>query len=259
MILLTQTAVSRTDFGIGDGHAFAVVAAGHPVPTDLPIVTLDDLLKAPLAYLSDPGTMVVVGLSRLLTPSNRVKVGPLVMRQRPGIRRVVADDVLFVGDPWRLWWHFYAVGREQWGFPNSFLAESRWRMAVEKQTENPFSVERVCAAMNGVVRARGPFRFGAVAVDVVHVAPEVHAAYAEEKERAFADEKTLSAIVKRLASVAQAAVPERQIPAVGSLWRKPPVRIVRTDLKVDDFLVNQITERMALTNAISDAAVGSTS
>ncbi len=257
MILLTQTPVCRADFGIDPAaRAFAVVAHGHPAPVDVPALSLTELLDDPLSHLREPGTMVVVGFSRLLTPSNRVKVGPYLLRQRPGIRRVVADDVMFVSEPWRLWWHLFAVGREAWGFSNSFLAESRWKMAVEKQTEDPFSISRVQGAIRGVVRARDPFRFPPVEVEVVPVGAEVHAAYAEEKERAFTDEKTLPAIVKRLAAIADHALPARHIPSVASLWRSPPTRIVRTDLKVDEFLVEQIVHRMALTNAIADVAEG---
>jgi hypothetical protein len=234
---------------------FAVVAKGFVAPAGMEIVDIEDIVREPTRLV--PGlTFVVVGLSRMMTPSNRVRLGGVLHDARRGVRRIVVDRQLFVGEPWRLWWHFRCVGADDgpWGLTDSFLAETRWQRAREQRTTCPFALDAVVTAAKGVVRAEDAFRFGPVDVDERPVSDAVRAAYAREKERAFTNEKTLPAIIRRLAAVATEALPERAVPSAGpSLWDHPPSRIVCTDLAVDRFLVGEVLDRMALTNAVANA------
>lgn len=235
------------------GRAFAIVAPGYVAPVGLPVIPIGDILARPERHLASPGTMVVVGLSRLMSPSNRVCLGRALLRPRPGIERISVDDVLFVSEPWRAWWHFRAVGADApWRLTDSFLAETRWRTALETGAPDPFSADAIVSAARGMAVAPDPFRFPTVEVEVRPVSAEVRAEYAREKELAFEHERTVAAIVRRLSSVAQGAEPKRSIPSTASLWRRPPERIVRTDLPVDEWLVGQLLDRMATTNAVAD-------
>lgn len=246
---------SRVDVDV-DMPAIAVVAPGREGPSGIPVVKLEELLATPAKWLDggEPLTMVVVGLSRMMTPANRVKLGRVILRPRAGLRRVSIDDVLFLSEPWRMWWHFRAVGADEpWGLTDSFLAETRWKAAIELRTENPFSTERVCAAARGVIEARDPFRFAPIDVQVRPASATDHLQYAALKEECFTHERTVSAIIKRLAKFAQESVPERAIPTPARLFSSPPRRIVRTDLAVDTWLVGELLERVALTNAIAEA------
>ncbi len=248
-IVLTRKKAELTDVR---GRAFAIVAPGYEAPCGVEAVTLDAVLADPERWCEGGATMVIVGLSRLMTPSNRVKLGRVLLRPRAGLRRISVDELLFVSEPWRLWWHFYAVGAAgHWGLTDSFLAETRWNAAVEMQTPDPFGVESVSVAAAGVVRAIDPFVFQPVAVDTIPATKEVHAAYSQLKETLFTHEKTVAAIIKRLAAFAQASCPDRAVPSSAQLFKKPPARIVRTDLAVDTFLVGQLLDRIRLTNAIA--------
>jgi len=237
-------------------RAFAVVAPGYPTPVGLPVVELATLLERREEWLGAPGTMVVVGLSRLMTPSNRVKLGQVLLRPRPHLHRISVDEVLFVSEPWRMWWHFYAVGAERWGFTDSFLAETRWKNAHELRTSDPFGVEAVLRAMDGVVAGDEPFRFPEIEVETIEAPSRVHADYAAVKEEAFANEKTVAGIIRRLAAFAQQAEPRRAVPTPARLFRRGAAvpRIVATDLPVDRYLVAKHLEYVTLTNAIADKA-----
>lgn len=246
-IVLTSSVVDCRH--LTDG--FAIVGSGYPSPIGIPAVTLDEAMEAPGKLR---GTMVIVGLSRMMTPSNRAKVDQVFHRPWDGLRRVCVDDRLFWGDPWRMWWLFFAVRHNPWGFTDSYLAEGRWKAAKERQTEDPFCAGPVLSAMRGVVDVRpDAFRFGPIHVDERPVSADVHAEYAREKEAAFTDEKTLPAILKRLSAVAQRALPERAVPSPSRFFAAPPRQIVCTNLAVDRFLVGDLLERRALTNAVANA------
>lgn len=238
------------------GRAFAVVAPDYEAPAGIPVVSIDEVIAAPETWFGAPGTMVVVGLSRMMTPANRVKLGRAILRPRPGIRRISVDEVLFISEPWRLWWHFHAVGESAfWGLTDSFLAETRWKRAIELQEEDLFGVKPVREAMRGIVRGIDPFRFSPIDVEVRRVSARTHTSYAKLKERLFTHEKTIGAIIKKLAAFAQNEVPERSIPSPSAIFKKPPTRIMRTDLKVDEMLVGALLDRVTLTNAIADASL----
>jgi hypothetical protein len=235
------------------GHGFAVVAAGYEPPIGIRVVTLNDLMANTARWLDKPITMVVVGLSRMMTPTNRVQLGRVFLRPRDGLHRIMVDRQLFVSEPWRMWWQFRAVGADgPWGYTDSFLAETRWNRAIEMQEPDPFGIEPMLRNMRGVVRVVDAFRFGPIDVDVRRTDDRMKRRYAELKEEVFTHEKTLPAILRRLSQFAQEAEPDRSVPTAARLFAKPPTKIVRTDLAVDEFLVGQLLARVALTNAIAE-------
>lgn len=250
-ILLTS---DPNDLPRVDGPAFAVAAKGWCAPAWLPVVDVEDILTEPRRYFTGESvTMVTFGLSRLLTPSNRVRMGQALLRPWPGLQRLSVDSLLFVAEPWRMWWHFFAVGAEHWNYADSYAAEAKWNFAMETRGDDPFAIDRVREAMAGIVRVESSaFRFGPIAIEERPVSADVREEYAAEKEAAFADEKTIAAILRRLTAVAQRACPERSIPTASRLYERPPRRIVHTDLAVDRFLVGQLLERVELTNAIAE-------
>jgi hypothetical protein len=244
----------------GTGPVYAIVAPGYPAPPGMDVASVDRVLAEPGQWLERQGTQIVVGMSRLLTPSNRVRLGQAVLRPRQGLTRISVDELLFVSDPWRAFWHFYAVGaHEGGGLTDSYLAETRWKAAHEMRTPDPFNRERIVSAMDGIVEGHDPFRFGPVEIETRLSPEDAHLRYVLEKERAFTDEATFPAIVRRLAGIAQDAVPERSIPGISSIFRhrdRRPIRIVRTDLKIDEYLVGELLHRIEITNAIAGAAGG---
>ena len=249
-ILLTQR---KADLG-NIGPAFAIVANGYEAPVNVPTVPLEVVLADAERLLDGSKTMVVVGLTRMMTPTNRVQLGRVFLRPRSGLTRICVDRTLFVGEPWRAWWMFRAVGEDGYfGLTDSFLAETRWNAAEEMGTEDPFSWEHLSRAMEGVVRVDDALRLCPLAWNTVETDDATKAEYAEEKERAFTNEKTLPAIVRRLTRVAQRAVPDRQVPELASLYRsKSERKPIRTDLGVDAFLSARLDSRIRLTNAVAD-------
>lgn len=250
-IILTS---SRVDLGL-DGPCYAVVAPGYEPPVDVPVVDVEDIVADPAPFFAEPATMVLVGLSRMLNPTNRVRLGQALLRPRDGIRKVCIDRHLFVVDPWRMFWQFFAVEHNPWGYTDSFLAQSRWERAFAEQDADPFGPEPTLAAMRGVVEVRDDaFRFPTVEIEEVAMDASTHAAYAEEKQRAFTHDKTFAAIKRRLVDFAKDALPRRAIPTKAHIFKRPPLHIVHSDLGIDRFLVGELLSRIEITNTIAGVA-----
>lgn len=245
----------RTDIALPEVDAGAIVVRhkSYEAPRTGPAarhMIWEDFLEAPRAWMSGTSTMVVVGLNRILTPANRTKLGPYLLRPIAGLRRISVDRTLFTVEPWRAWWHFGAVGAPFQDYTYSFLAESHWRAAQDGVRPDPFTLETITEAGRGVIVTHGEPWFSPLEVHRVTMRDEVRAAYLEEKERAFEEEHTPKAIIKRLAEFAQQAMPERSIltPARMFATRRPAVR--QTDLGVDDWLVGQLRGLVNLSNGI---------
>lgn len=194
--------------------------------------------------------LVLVGLNKIITPANRVKVGGMVLRPRKW-RRHSVDQTLFVSEPWRAWFHFGCVGSPYHGYSYSYLAETDWRAFGEgKRERDPFSLEALIGAGAGVIRSEYRRLFD-VSVRVVPVAAAVHAEYAAAKEAAFTSEHTLSGILRRLEGFVQRALPERRIPSTARLFTSTQHEIVRTDLMVDEFLTARLLSLADLTNQVA--------
>jgi hypothetical protein len=236
-----------------DERVICVAAKGWGA--EMATTALDDALADPPNVLAPPCVLLALGLSHLWTPSNRVALGRIFHNPRPGIRRVVVDDRMFVGEPWRLWWLLKVVDAvSAWEYTDSYRAESRWRSALDHQEPDPFRWEVVREALAGAVRGTSVPRFPPIAVEVRQVSDMELANYQVEKAAAFRDEKTLPAILRRLEAIAKRAVPDRAVPTSAAFFTTKPARIVRSEFPIDEFFVDQLIERADLTNRIAEFA-----
>jgi hypothetical protein len=200
--------------------------------------------------LSGRSVMVIVGLSRIASPGNRTKVGPLLWGPIQGVRRISVDRTLFVAEPWRAWWHFGAVGARYREYTYSYLAESHWRAAQEGVREDPFTIGAIAECGAGIITSHYGKFFDPLDIETVQLPQDAHAEYQELKAATFDEEHTAKAIIARLAEFAQKACPQRCLPTTARLFSKDSHRIVMTDLAVDEFLVGQLRDLVALTDAV---------
>lgn len=214
-------------------------------------------LASPLRALRRADLVVVTGLgSRLVTPANRVRLGPYLTEPWDGPPRVSVDTGLFVGEPWRLWWHFGCVGAPFGPYATSYALETRWRGYLDRRVpKDPCALVDIVQWGQGVIRSDAPCAFAPPRINTISLPADVHAAYAVEKARAFEEATSLPGILARLGRFAQARCPQRAMPRGASLFTcdASPPQITRTDLPIDNYLLSVALERMALTNAIGEA------
>lgn len=118
------------------------------IPSDLPDktlviyrdgfgYTLPDIKKAEyiefLEYknkysLLEPEYIVVVGLNRIITPSNRCDmVNEYLQTMTPSTPKICIDTDPFIGEPWRLWFHYSIANCGKFNITYSYAIETEWR------------------------------------------------------------------------------------------------------------------------------------
>ena len=222
-------------------------------------VLADDFVANPRKYYDGCDVVVLLNLvSRIIRPGSRMKYGQFLTDPWTGPQRLSVDTHAFIGEPWRMWFHFGAVeapfGEPHEKFHTSYRVETDWRFyldgKLEEQTCNMTRLKRFGA---GVLVWRDGYRVEQHEVEVLPMSASTHDAYQQEKEAAFADERTPNAIIKRLATFAQRACPERTLPDV---FASPRHKLIVTDLGVDRWLTSQARMMVDLTNNIAEAFHG---
>lgn len=222
-------------------------------------VEVDEFVANPRRYYAGVDVVVLLNLvSKVIRPGSRMKYGQFLTDPWVGPQRLSVDTHAFIGDPWRMWFHFGAVdapfGEPSEKYHTSFRVETDWKFWLEgKLSEQPCNIARIKRFGEGVLVFRDGFRFDEVSIDVVEADVETKAAYAREKEAAFAECRTSAALIKRLGAFAQLRCPGRSFT---ELHGSRSIRIVATDLGIDRWLVSQAKLSIDLTNSIAEAFDG---
>jgi len=78
--------------------------------------------------LFNPPAIVVIGLNRIITPSNRCDmVNEYLQTMTPNIPKVCIDTAPFIGEPWRLWFHYSIAGCGRFNVNYSYAIETEWK------------------------------------------------------------------------------------------------------------------------------------
>ncbi len=212
-------------------------------------------LDDPWKSLQDVETLVIVGMSAIVTPSNRTKTGPY-LNEPFNIHRESVDRTLFVGEPWRAWWHWGCVGAKWAGVSHSFALEGLWNQYMDARRDDPCSLQSFLSmGENVVVSGSNTPRFNGMSVETIHVDGDVLDRYQEEKAMAFEQETTWRGLVRRLGAFAQEVEPLRSMPRLSDLFKclgiKKP-EIIATDLPVDVWQVSHFQYIIDLVDGIAD-------
>lgn len=72
--------------------------------------------------------IIFVGLNRMITPSNRCEmVNDYMQNMTRNIDKVSIDTAPFIGEPWRLFFHWDVTNNDQFGLPHSYAMETEWK------------------------------------------------------------------------------------------------------------------------------------
>jgi hypothetical protein len=226
---------------------------GQPPVAGMPAMPFSDFRIDARRHVEALDALVFVGLSRAMTPANRTDmVWEVLFNKAAGLRKYSVDSVLFVGEPWRMWFHFGLTGATYRDYTYSYIAESQAKSWLDgARDDDPFALDESVRWCRPSVRSSGTPWFAPLAVEVIPLPAEVHARYAEEKARAFDEEQAVGRVVARLERVAAAALPRRRLPSSGRLWATRKPSVVVSDLPVDAWLVARLRHLVDLTNAIA--------
>jgi len=206
-------------------------------------------------YFAGVRSVVFVGANKFFNSSTRNHpVFDVLQYGLPGVERFSVDTSPYIGPLWRLWSHFSFAGVPFGDYTYSYLLESHYNSFKEGvRAENPLSDEEIRRYARGNVLLDYEHYFAEPMIEVVPMPPGVHAIYEERKEELFETEDDIKPILRGLAQVAKSACKERRIPAEHKIFETPDaVRIVRTDLKIDEVLTNILLEKMREVNHICE-------
>lgn len=85
----------------------------------------------------EPSTIVLIGLNRMVTPSNRCDfIHAYLTVMTPHIHKIAIDTAPFIGEPWRLYFHYQAANCfDKFGANYSYPIEGEWRRWFERDVE----------------------------------------------------------------------------------------------------------------------------
>lgn len=71
---------------------------------------------------------IMVGVNRMINPSNRCDmVNEYLQTMTPNISKISIDNSPFIGEPWRLWFHYSITNTGQFNITYSYAIETEWQ------------------------------------------------------------------------------------------------------------------------------------
>jgi len=76
----------------------------------------------------EPNMVIMVGLNRIITPSNRCDfINEFLQTMTAHIPKISIDNSPFIGEPWRLWFHYSIANCGNFNITYSYIIETEWK------------------------------------------------------------------------------------------------------------------------------------
>lgn len=205
-------------------------------------------------YFSGKENVVYVGLNKMFTTSTRFHpVWDLLQYNMPkGIQKYCVDIAPYMGPLWRLWPQFNLAGVQTGDYTYSYLLESHYNAFLEgARVDNPLSIDNIKEWAFNNVQIDYQIYFSEPSIKIVEMPEDIHEGYQTLKEDLFDTYDTIGPILKKLTSYAKEHCKERKIPQEFKIFETPyHVNIIRTDLKIDEYLTGKLVTKMKEVNEI---------
>jgi hypothetical protein len=170
------------------------------------------------------------------------------------IKLISIDTSPYIGPLWRLWAHFYFTKTAFGEYTYSYLLESHFNGFQDGvRPENPLAYEKIREYASGNVSIEYERYFAEPIIEVIELTASAHVEYQELKADLFEEHDHIQKIIKGLADFAKESCPERRIPAEHKIFEtSEKINIIRTDLKVDEYLTNCLLKKIDEVNAVCE-------
>lgn len=205
-------------------------------------------------YFSGKNAVVFVGLNKMFTTSTRFHpVWDLLQYNLPSnIKKYCVDIAPYMGPLWRIWPQFNLAGLQTGEYTYSYLLESHYNAFLEGvRTDNPLSIGNIKQWANGNIQIDYTKFFEDPEIKIIKMSEDVHEGYQTLKADLFETYDSIGPILKQLAAYAKEHCKERKIPQEFKIFETPgSVEIIRTDLKIDEYLTGKLVTKMKEVNQI---------
>jgi len=119
------------EFKLGSNFGKDTIVIYHAM-YDKPDVTAGQIIeweKYKVVYSNlEPSRIVLIGINRMITPSNRCDfIHAYLAVMTPQISKIIIDTSPFIGEPWRLYFHYQIVNSfSKFGANYSYPIEGEW-------------------------------------------------------------------------------------------------------------------------------------
>ena len=82
--------------------------------------------------------LIIVGLNKIITPSNRTDmVNDFIQTMTRNIPKISIDNQPFIGEPWRLWYHYDVTNiSDKFAVPHGYAIETEWQKWFYREDNN---------------------------------------------------------------------------------------------------------------------------
>lgn len=91
-----------------------------------------------------PKNIIMIGTNRIFVPSRRCDlIFEYLQTMTSHIKKISIDTCPFIGEPWRLWFHYSLVYGEWLGYRYSYIVETDWKHYFERDSEKSVVTDKV--------------------------------------------------------------------------------------------------------------------
>lgn len=207
-------------------------------------------------YFAGMQTVVFVGANKFFTTSTRFHpVFEILQYGLNGLERFAVDRSPHIGPIWRIFPHFSLAGVPFGEYTYSYLLESHYNSYLAGvRADNPLDVELIKQYASENVSIDYQKFFAEPKVEIIEMSSDVHEGYQARKEELFYEHSDINKIVKGLTDFAKASCKKRLVPYEHKIFETPEdVHVIRTDLKVDEYLTSELLNKITEVNRVVEA------
>jgi len=119
---------SKADCGDIPPETFIVFHDGYKLP-NIPGADYLPFTEFKYKYPSlNPNKYIFIGMNKMINPSNRCEmVFDYMQTLTRNISKMSIDTEPFVGEPWRLWYHYDITNNDKFNVPHGYAIETEWK------------------------------------------------------------------------------------------------------------------------------------
>ena len=207
-------------------------------------------------YFTGMQSVVFVGANKFFTTSTRFHpVFEILQYGLKGLERFAVDRSPSIGPLWRIFPHFSLAGVPFGEYTYSYLLESHYNSFLAGvRADNPLDIEKIKSYAAGDVSIDYKRFFAEPKVEIVEMSQDVHEGYHALKEELFSEHSEINKIIRALADFVKASCQDRLVPSDHKIFdMSEDVHIIRTDLKVDEYLTGKLLSKMEEVNRVAEA------
>ncbi|MHA1395274.1 MAG: hypothetical protein ACTSRZ_17355 [Promethearchaeota archaeon] len=207
-------------------------------------------------FFKDINNIVFIGLNKIFNLSSRIDpIFDILQYNLSNIQIFSIDTSPYIGDIWRIWTHFSFTRNDFGGYTYSYLLQTDYNKYLKGlSNKNPVSIEKIKEYAKNKVEIEYEIYFRTPQISIFKLPSTIHQKYQLLKKELFDKYNRIGPIIKDLSNFAKNCYKKRNIPQEHKIFDFPDdIKILRTDLKIDEYLTNKLIKKINEVNSVVKA------